>query len=110
MMKKNSGLMVQYTFLYPNGDINTYITDGYVNRDVAESICSARTIATMNFSNRMGTIKDPKDYVLSESSTFATNEGFILDIGSTEIDVYERRRFNTQAAVCRELQKFCEQM
>ena len=108
-MKKNTGTMVQYTFVYPNGDINTYITDGYVIRDVAESICSARTVATLNWSNRMGSIKDPKDYVLSESSTFAT-DSFIFDIGSTEIDVCERRCFNTQAAVCRELEKFCGQM
>ena len=109
-MKKNSGLMVRYIFTYPNGTVKEFITDGYVFRDVAESICSARTIATLDWSNKMGSIKDPTDYVLSESSAFATNEGFFFDVESEEIDAEEKRCFNTQAAVCEALEELCNQL
>lgn len=109
-MKKNTGTMVRYTFTYPNGDVRVYTTDGYVVRDVAESVCSDRTIATVDWSNRMGSIKEPENYVLSESSAFATNEGFFFDIESEEISTEENRRFNTQAAVFEELEAFCNQL
>ena len=105
-MKLNSGIIVTYTFTYPNGDVKEFVTDVYVIRDVAESICSARTIATVCWSNKMGSIKDPKDYVLSEGASFATEEGFFFDVDSEVIDTTEHHKFNTQAIVCKELEAF----
>ncbi|MEE3397897.1 MAG: hypothetical protein VZR64_00410 [Eubacterium sp.] len=109
-MKLNTGLKVTYTLTYPNGDTKEFVTDGYVIRDIAESICSARTIATLDWSNKMGSIKDPKDYVLSESSAFATNEGFFFDVESQQINTEENYHFNTQAAVCEALEELCNQL
>lgn len=109
-MKLNSGLMVAYTFTFPNGDVKEFVTDGYIIRDVAESVCSARTIATLDWSNKMGSIKDPKDYILSESSAFATNEGFFFDVESEQISTEEQRHFDTQAAVCEALEELCNQL
>lgn len=109
-MKLNTGLAVKYTITYPDGTSKEFVTDGYIIRDVAASICSPLTLATLGWSNRMGSIKDPKDYVLCESSAFATNEGFFFDVESEEISTEESRYFNTQAAVCEALEELCNQL
>lgn len=108
-MKRNSGIMVTYTLTYPNGDVKEFITDNYVIRDVARTICSPRTIASLDWSNAMGSIEDPKDYILTESSSFFEN-GCSLEVDSEEIDTEEKRYFNTYASVCEALEELCNQL
>lgn len=95
-MKRNTGIMTIVTV----GN-KTFEIDGYVKRNIVETLCSTRTIMTLDWTNLKTT-----EPVLAESNFIEDNNGNVLEVEEVEIDAYESRKFNSYIKLSEAIENF----
>ena len=96
-MSLNSGIMTVVRI----GDVQ-FECDGYVKKDIFETVCSYRTIVSLDWTNHSG----ETDAVLSEANFIVDKNNNELEVEVLDIDPDLKRTFTPQAKVAEEIEKF----
>lgn len=99
-MKQNTGIMTRVTI-----GSTVYECDGYVKKDILETVCSHRTIMTLDWTNNLSSTS-----VLSEANFIVDKDDNELEVEVIDIDPNLKRTFTSQAKVAEEIEKFMKEV